>query len=85
MAIGNNGIGGSNDRRVGSNRLDRPTGVASPATANNAFPRQPKAPGRDPYDLKTAFDRLKRLLHLDGKSGPKQGIPDRGYYLNVLV
>ena len=86
MAIGNNGIGGPGDRRVGGNNLDRPREISSPGTANTPAPRQRQGrPGRDPFDLQTAFDRLKRLLHLDGNAGPKQGIPSRGYYLNVLV
>lgn len=86
MAIGNDGIGGSGDRRVGGGSLDRPRGVTSPATPSLGGPRQQRGrTGRDPYDLQTAFSRLKRLLRLDGSAGPKQGIPNRGYYLNVLV
>lgn len=86
MAIGNNGIGGSGDRRVGGNHLERPSGISSPATTSTALPRRPPSrPGRDPYDLRTAFERLKRLLRLDGNAGPQQDIPNRGYYLNVLV
>ena len=86
MAIGNNGIGGPGDRRVGGNNLDRPSGISSATATGIAIPRHPLSrQGRDPYDLRTAFDRLKRLLWLDGTSGPRQGIPDRGFYLNVLV
>lgn len=40
---------------------------------------------RNPFDLTTAFGRLKRLLALEGQSGPRQDVPDRGYYLNILV
>ena len=43
------------------------------------------APGRDPFDLESALNRLKTLLAFDGPNGPRDGVPPRGFYLNILA
>ena len=47
--------------------------------------RSPASGGRDPLDIGAAVDRLRALIAFDAGNGPRQGIPQRGYYLNILV
>lgn len=44
-----------------------------------------KRAARDPLDLGGAFDRLRALLAFDAGEGPRDGVPKRGYYLNIIV
>ncbi|MBP5858961.1 hypothetical protein KAJ83_18220 [Marivibrio halodurans] len=39
---------------------------------------------RDPFDIDGAMARLKTLLAFDGGRGPRDGVPRRGFYLNIL-
>lgn len=81
--------------RIGSD--NRPRVPARPASDVTGLPGlQPRPAGRpkvkrralpsiDPYDLTTAFARLKQLLNRDAGENPSTGIPNRGFYLNILV
>ena len=40
---------------------------------------------RDPFDLGVAFGRLKKLLAMERDTGPRRDVPQRGFYLNILV
>lgn len=40
---------------------------------------------RDPFDVDGAMARLKTLLAFDGGRGPRDGVPRRGFYLNILT
>lgn len=84
---------GSNSN-VGRPGFDLTTGrVPSGRTGIGDAPRIPGLPprgppirkGRDPTDLRSAFDRLITLLNRDGEFGPRSGIPMRGFYLDILV
>lgn len=81
--------------RIGSD--SRPRVPARPASDIAGLPGQPPStagrpkakrralPSIDPYDLTTAFARLKQLLNRDAGESPSSGIPNRGFYLNILV
>ncbi len=86
MAINNNGIGGPRDRQISGRQLDRPSAVQGQPQIGAPIPRRSLDRRRlDPYDLRAAFDRLKRLLRRDAEDGRQPDLPMRGYYLNVLV
>lgn len=48
-------------------------------------PKRRLLPSFDPYDLPSAFSRLKQLLGRDADGVPRTGVPNRGFYLNILV
>lgn len=45
----------------------------------------PAAAAENPTDVEAAAKRLDVLLDKDAGSGPRQDVPRRGYYLNLLV
>ncbi len=59
-----------------------PGRAASPSAPSG---RSSRRSGSDPFDLESAIDRLRTLLAFDAAHGPRDGIPRRGFYLNVLV
>jgi len=69
--------------RPGSGLAPRPGAGFSRPTARG----QDRA---DPFpaalaEIEAAFGRLRTLLAFDGESGPRDGVPRRGFYLNILV
>lgn len=80
MAFGDTRIGARGDSRI-------PAMPGRPQTGPRDGRRAAASgrSGRDPYDLATAFERLKRLLLGDAGDGPREDAPARGYYLNILV
>ncbi len=39
----------------------------------------------DPLNFDYAIERLRALLEQDGDNGPRQDVPQQGYYLNILI
>ncbi|MFK7866140.1 MAG: hypothetical protein AB8B77_01715 [Alphaproteobacteria bacterium] len=39
----------------------------------------------DPFNLAYALERLSGLLRQDGNNGPRQNVPAKGFYLNVVL
>jgi len=80
-------IGNDNGARVPG----RPTSdIPGLAGQSSPLPGRPKTkkrllPSFDPYDLPTAFTRLKQLLSRDTDGVPRGDTPKRGFYLNILV
>lgn len=82
------GIGRGADRRIGRPAAPTP----KPADTEDLSRKAAEQPAtgstrrsRDPFDLDAAFARLRTLLAFDGNDGPREGIPRRGFYLNILT
>lgn len=45
----------------------------------------PATAAENPSDVEAAAKRLDVLLDKDAGTGPRQDVPRRGYYLNLLV
>ncbi len=67
------------DRRPQPGAADQAPGAPAERGAES------RAGRRDPFDLETAFARLKTLLAFDGVNGPRSNVPRRGFYLNILT
>ncbi|MTI09587.1 hypothetical protein [Curvivirga aplysinae] len=67
--------------------VSRPRGsnVGDASTRLPEAQSRKSAPKRDPYNLRAAFDRLAKLLTRDTEGKPRADVPQRGYYLNILV
>ena len=48
-------------------------------------PTTAAAPSGNPADVEAASKRLDALLERDAGAGPRQDVPRRGFYLNILV
>ncbi|MEQ8443109.1 MAG: hypothetical protein RIM33_14250 [Alphaproteobacteria bacterium] len=77
--IGNNG-----GTRIQLQPGQRPSAWGTRSTGGH---QQERA---DPFpaalaEIEAAFSRLKTLLAFDGEKGPRDGVPQRGFYLNILV
>lgn len=86
MSNRNSSIGQSGSGFINA-PVTRPRGGSALPDPAGRVPEQPrvKAPRRDPYNLRAAFDRLAKLLSRDEEGKPQEGLPTRGYYLNILV
>lgn len=73
--------------RIG--RLEpRPQGSGPQArlgTPNTSTQESETGLGSSQGDIDTAFQRLRTLLAFDGNAGPREGVKQRGFYLNILV
>ncbi len=79
----NNSISGAKFNRIKlpNSDLHRP----SPPLGFKKPQRKESRTRRDPFDLTKAFYRLKLLLDNDNDTIPRDDIPNRGFYLNILV
>ena len=79
----NNSISGRglNQIKLPRSNLNRP----SPPLGFTKTQRQKLQSKRDPFNLARAFYRLKLLLEKDNDATPRDDIPSRGFYLNILV
>ncbi len=86
MVTNNSNVGRTgSDPVIGRRPASRP-GIGDAARIPGLPPRGGIGrAGRDPTDLRTAFERLATLLSRDGEFGPRSGIPMRGFYLDILV
>lgn len=67
---------------VAPRRLDQ---REAPMAGRKGGRRRIALPFLDPFDLDAAMERLEKLLLADRFDGPRDDIPARGYYLNILV
>jgi|GEM_PF-6256146 hypothetical protein len=78
------------EQRAGGAITPRPASAPSRAEQERALlerntpQRRESGAPRNPFDLETAFARLKTLLAFDGPNGPRNNVPRRGFYLNIL-
>ena len=85
VSNGSNIPGPSRDPLSGTRPQLRP-GIGDAPRIPGLPPRRAGGrPGRDPTDLRSAFDRLAMLLDRDGEFGPRAGVQQRGFYLDILV
>ncbi len=80
-------IGNDGSPRVPARPASDIAGLAGqqPGSADRPKTKRRVLPSVDPYDLTTAFARLKQLLSRDAGEKPSTRIPNRGFYLNILV
>ena len=86
MVSNNADIGGPGPRPPAGRRPSGGLGIGDAPRIPGLPPRNTAMrAGRDPTDLRSAFDRLATLLRRDGEFGPRAGVPMRGFYLDILV